>query len=219
MLTQTLINVAVLVYFSISSGHGVNIDWAAGRNTAAKTEDKVVTDNKCLQYLDGPIRWQIVMKTEEKAAAKVEEKVMLRESSLSEKCGLGLETIARPDKEIVTLQSSASGLKSVLALGEKIARQTTVKLPVVNRFGRQWKDGFVFVWGMEDDGICIDGAYYRAQDFSDRICYVPRISGHTSFMLGVEPTRCLILSPKPTNESQDNETERGCWIADSSSDP
>ena len=121
MFTPSLIHVAVLVYFSLSSGHGINLDWHAGK----------------------------------KAAAKVEEKVVLRETSFSEKCELGLETRNRPDQEIVALQSSASDLKSALALGERIKRGIAEKTPVVS----QWKDKFVLIWD-EDGGFYFDRTYH-----------------------------------------------------------
>ncbi len=121
MLTQTLINVAVLVYFSVSSGHGINFDFHAGK----------------------------------KAAAKAEEKVVLRESTLSEKCGLGLEAVVRPDEEIVALRSSASGLKSALGLGEQIKKQTPEKSPIAS----QWKKKFELVWD-EQGGFYFDGTYH-----------------------------------------------------------
>lgn len=42
MFTQSLIHIAILVYFSLSSAHGINFDCHAGTKAAAKTEEKVV---------------------------------------------------------------------------------------------------------------------------------------------------------------------------------
>lgn len=145
MLTQTLINVAILVYFSVSSGHGINFDFHAGK----------------------------------KAAAKVEETVVLRENSLSEKCGLGLETVGRSDEEIVALQSSASGLKAALGLGQRITKQAPQKLPAAN----QWKDKFVLIWDGEG-GVYFDGTYFPGPDPNPWAC-CGRAAG---------PVKCILLS-------------------------
>src|SRR5271169_6274897 len=42
MFTQTLIHVGILVYFSVSSGHGIDFDWHTGTKAAATVEEKVV---------------------------------------------------------------------------------------------------------------------------------------------------------------------------------
>jgi hypothetical protein len=124
MFTSSLINMAILAYFSVSSGHGAGIDLHAGH----------------------------------KAAAKVEEKVVLRENSLSEK--LGLETVMRPDAEVVALQSSASSLKSALSLGEQIKKQTPERPPIAG----QWKDKFVVTWD-DAGGYYLDRTYHPAPVF------------------------------------------------------
>ncbi len=103
-----------------------------------------------------------------KAATKVEEKVVLRESPMSEKCGLGLETVVRPDKEIAALQSSARGLESVLALGERTITQVPEKAPVANR----WKEKFVLIWD-EQGGVYFHGTYYPGADPCARPCPLP----------------------------------------------
>ncbi|MGO9112235.1 MAG: hypothetical protein ACLP9L_23655 [Thermoguttaceae bacterium] len=123
MFTPSLIHMAVLVYFSVSSGHGIDFEFHDGT----------------------------------KSAMKVEEKVVLRECPLSEKCGLGLETVTRPDKEIVALQSSASDLKSAIALGERIRKQTPEKLPDASK----WKEKFVLSWD-EEGGLNFDRTYHPA---------------------------------------------------------
>ena len=123
MLAQSLINVAILACFSVSSGQGINFDLHAGKE----------------------------------AAAKVEEKVVLRENLLSEK--LGLESAAQPDREIVALQSSVSGLPSALSLDEKIVKQTPEKLP----FASRWNDKFIVTWD-EDGGFCFERRYHPAPD-------------------------------------------------------
>ncbi len=112
MFAPSLVNLAVLMYFSVSSGHGIDFDFHAGRTTAPKVEDRVV----------------------------------LRESPLSEKCGLGLETVTRPDEEIVALRSSVSGLPSALALGDNIKKQTAEEFFAANR----WKKVFEVV--SDDEG-------------------------------------------------------------------
>jgi hypothetical protein len=124
MFTSSLINMAVLVYFSVSSGHSAGIDLHASQ----------------------------------KGASKVEEKVVLRQDSLSEK--LGLETIVRPDAEVVALQSSASSLKSALSLGEQIKKQS----PEQPAIAGQWKDRFVVTWD-EAGGFYLDRTYHPAQAF------------------------------------------------------
>src|ERR1035438_1730534 len=42
MLTTSVIHVAILVYFSVSSGHGLNIDLHAAQKAVVKAEEKVV---------------------------------------------------------------------------------------------------------------------------------------------------------------------------------
>jgi hypothetical protein len=123
MFTTSLINLAVLAYFSVSSGHEISFDFHADM----------------------------------KSAAKVEEKVVIRESPLSETCGLGLETVTRPDDEIVALRSRARGLKSALSLGEQIKKQTSEKAP----FTYQWKKKFDLVWD-EEGGFYLDQEYHPA---------------------------------------------------------
>ena len=42
MITTSVIHVAILVYFSVSSGHGIDFDLHAGKKAVAKTEEKLV---------------------------------------------------------------------------------------------------------------------------------------------------------------------------------
>lgn len=79
------------------------------------------------------------------AVAKPEEKVVLRETTLSEKCGLNLEPIVRPDEEIVALQSRARALTASLSLSEQIEAQPPETCPVPG----QWKDEFAATWDDE----------------------------------------------------------------------
>ena len=121
MLSETLIHLAMLVYFSVSSAHGVHFDWRAGKQ----------------------------------AAVKVEEKIVLRESSMSEKLGLDLETVARPDKDVIALQSNASEFKRALGLGEQIAKQAPEKPLLADR----WHDKFAVTWDQEN-GFSFSGRRY-----------------------------------------------------------
>ena len=123
MFTQTLINVAVLVSFSLSSGHGIDLALHAGR----------------------------------KPAAKAAEKVVLRETTLSEKLGLGVESVARRDNEIAALQSSARSFQSAFTLGKRIKKETPRKLAVAE----QWKGKFVLIWD-GNKGVYFDGTYFPA---------------------------------------------------------
>ena len=146
MLTQSLINAAILVYLSVSSGHGINFDFYAGK----------------------------------KAVGKVDEKVVLRENSLSEK--LGMETVTRPDQEIVALQFSASKLKSALSLGEQIKKQTPEKPPVASQVNGK----FVLILD-GDKGIYFDGKYFpsHSNQFSSSLFHEDP----------PEPVNCVLLSP------------------------
>ena len=148
MLTTSLINLAVLAYFSVSSGHDMGFGLYDERPNLR-------------QYLSEGYRnendWSFRTRSfhaGNSVVAKAEEKVVLRVSPLSEKYGLGLETVTHPDQEIVVLRSSARGVKSALALGERIAKQTSEKAP----FTSQWKDRFVLIWD-GDKGIYFDGTY------------------------------------------------------------
>jgi hypothetical protein len=84
------------------------------------------------------------------------EKVVIREGTLSEKCGLGLEAIKRPDQEIAALKSSASGIKSALSLGEQIKKQSPEKLP----YATGWNGKFSLTWD-DEGGYCFAGTQYR----------------------------------------------------------
>ncbi len=105
--------------------------------------------------------------------------VVLRENSLSEK--LGLETVTRPDKEIVALQVSASDLPSALTWGEQIKKETPQKPPLAT----QWENKFVLIWD-EDDGFYFHGKYYPMS--------VDPLSSVGLPSCG-EPVKCVILSP------------------------
>jgi hypothetical protein len=136
MFTSTLFNMAVLVYFAVSSGHGAGLDLRAGR----------------------------------KAAAKVEEKVVLREDSLSEK--LGLEAVTRPDQEIVALRSDARGIKAALVLGDR-AKTLTFEEPPKYRIANSWDKRAIRLLHQEDDSdesngghVCVIGL--RLSDEYDR---------------------------------------------------
>ena len=59
MLTQSLINVAILVYFSVSSGHGIDLDYHARKKAEMKVEEMVVLVErplfeKCVARSDVP---------------------------------------------------------------------------------------------------------------------------------------------------------------------
>ena len=124
MLTQTLIDVAILVYFSVSSGHGIDFDLHAGT----------------------------------KATAKVEEKVVLRETTMSEKCELDVESIVRPDKEIAALQASASRFKSTIDL-RALATGMTWETPELHTIPINWNDQFAVSWD-DDGGFRFGGKYH-----------------------------------------------------------
>ncbi len=160
MIWSSLINMAVLTYFAISSGHGINFDLHAGREPVANGDHELVgaqlfdlsddvpagrlSDPQCITDLH---YWGGV-------SAKAAQRIVLRENTLSEE--LGLETITRPDKEIIALQSSVSGLKSVLAWSEQVATGTSGKLPRAI----EWKSKRVVCLWDEDGGFYVGGTYF-----------------------------------------------------------
>ena len=115
MFTQSLIQVAMIAYFSLSAGHG----------------------GKVAQH---PAR---------KAAANVEDRVVIRESPLSERCGLDLEAVIRPDKDIAALQNDARNFKSSLGLNER-AKSKSWELTNIEKNSIHWDEQFAVKW--EDDG-------------------------------------------------------------------
>ena len=208
MISPSLINLAVSSCLAVLSGYRVDFDtdtgldiyvvrdstlcdWAQPRSekltlwcnrnacleqkAAAKTEEKVVLrdeDKQRLEFLgclDMP---------------KVEE-VVLRANSLSEK--LGLETAKRPDEEIVALQTNASGLKSALALGEQITKETPEKLLVATQWKDKfaWKDKFKLIYD-EEGGFYFGGTYFPIGG-EDNFCNRYRMPG--------KPVKCVLLSP------------------------
>jgi hypothetical protein len=145
MFTQTVINVAVLTYFSLSSVHGLPFNLHVGKNVAGADYRQYVTSFSA-SCLDGA------------AAPNVEEKVVLRESTLGEKCGLDLEKVARPDPEIAALQADAGRFKSALGICHR-AQKTTWETPNLHTVPLHWNEQFSVRW--EDDG----GYYFGGKHF------------------------------------------------------
>jgi hypothetical protein len=82
-------------------------------------------------------------------APSVDEKIVLRQSPLSEQYGLGLETVVRPDTEIAALQADASRFQSVLGLLQRAATAAQTKR-AVQTVRMDWSKRFSLSW--DDDG-------------------------------------------------------------------
>ena len=96
-----------------------------------------------------------------KPVAKTEEKVVLRETTLSEKCELGLETVSRPDSEIAALQADVGCLRSALGLCQR-AQKPSWETPNLHAIIRHdWNEQFSFS-SDDDGGFSFGGRRYPA---------------------------------------------------------
>jgi hypothetical protein len=174
MFTQTVVNVAILAYYLAMPGllshsrvHAVQKD-IGGQVLPGPSSD-------------GDMRYFLpTLRNFPLADQKLAEKVVIREGTLSEK--LGVETVIQPDTEIVALQSSVSGLKSVFAWGEQLTTQTPGKLPRAT----EWKGKRVVCLWDEDGGFYSDGTYFPMS--------INPISSIGLSSLG-EPFKCVLFVP------------------------
>ena len=130
MLTPSLIHLAILAYFSLSSGHGSNIDLHDGQKPEAIIGAKVALDDST--FSESGLDFETAIRPD-------------RETGTVQSSASGLLPGGNSwvDREIVALQSSASGVQSALAWSAQIEKQTPPKLS----FASQWKYRFVLILG------------------------------------------------------------------------
>jgi hypothetical protein len=142
MMTTMLIHAAIWTHFAVTHPANTHFDvWAA-------TKDAASSEVSIWRWRDDP------------APEPPEEKVILRETTMSEKFGLDVEDIARPDKEIAAVQEDASRLTSSIDLRAN-AKGPAWEVPTFYRNPRlrtNWNEQFSFSW--DDDGFHFGGKYY-----------------------------------------------------------
>jgi len=97
------------------------------------------------------------------------EKVVLRETTLSEKYGLGVESTVRPDKEIEALKAEATTVRPSFDLQDR-AYKTGWEMPTMQenrQYKMQWDKQFTVSWDDDDGGFSLGGKHFTAQ----RDCY------------------------------------------------
>jgi hypothetical protein len=97
------------------------------------------------------------------APAAIQEKVVLRENTMSEKCDLGLEPVVRPDQEIVALRADASRFTSSIDLRAN-AKGPSWETPTMrgSRWEAKrpdWNELFAFSWD-DDGGYWLGGKHF-----------------------------------------------------------
>jgi hypothetical protein len=100
------------------------------------------------------------------APTTVQEKVVLRETTMSEKCGLGLEPVMRPDKEIAALQAEACRFTSSIDLRAN-AKGPSWETPTWRGYAwdairTDWNKQFAFSW--DDEGCNFGGKHFPQID-------------------------------------------------------
>jgi len=100
------------------------------------------------------------------APAPAAEQVVLRESTLSEKCNFDLEPIARPDPEIAALQADASRFKSSIDLRAN-AKGPSWETPTTHHkqyYKTNWNEQFDLRWDDDDVGFTLGGKHFPKQE-------------------------------------------------------